>query len=112
MPGEPSAFGTAAPVGPAVSIGTFTEAEKLVQVQLTEAERTQAAATWASDMAPLYERRTGPRKIVLPLVLRHIHAGIRCCRENSRDRRSIDLSAGRLKPDRFLRKMRTSRLPR
>ncbi len=66
VPGEPSAFGTAAPVGPAVSIGTFTEAEKLVQVQLTAAERAQAAATWASDMAPLYERRTGPRKIVLP----------------------------------------------
>ena len=34
-PGAPPAFGTAEPVGPAVSAGTFTEAEKLVQVDLT-----------------------------------------------------------------------------
>jgi Asp-tRNA(Asn)/Glu-tRNA(Gln) amidotransferase A subunit family amidase len=66
VPGEPSAFGTAPPVGPAVSSETFAQAEKLVQVELATAEREQAARTWASDMAPLYERRTGPRKLALP----------------------------------------------
>ena len=66
VPGAPSAFGTATPVGPAVSVETFAQAEKLVQIQMTAAERRQAAATWSSDMAPLYEARTGPRKIVLP----------------------------------------------
>jgi Asp-tRNA(Asn)/Glu-tRNA(Gln) amidotransferase A subunit family amidase len=69
VPGEPSAFGTAPPVGPAVSPETFAQAEKLVRVELTTAEREQAARTWASDMAPLYERRTGPRKIELPSTL-------------------------------------------
>ncbi len=68
-PGAPPAFGTAAPVGPAVSAGTFVEAEKLVQVELTAAERELAARTWASDMAPIYERRTGPRKVALPSSL-------------------------------------------
>ena len=66
VPGEPSAFGTAAPVGPPVSEETFAQAEKLVQVQMSAAERQQAAATWASDMAPVYERRTGPKKLELP----------------------------------------------
>lgn len=68
-PGAPPAFGTAPPVGPAVSPGTFAEAEKLVQVQMTNAEREVAARTWASDMAPIYERRTGPRKVSLPATL-------------------------------------------
>jgi len=67
--GEPSAFGTAPPVGPAVDANTFAQAEKLVQVALTPSERELAAHTWASDMAPLYERRTGPRKIDLPSSL-------------------------------------------
>jgi Asp-tRNA(Asn)/Glu-tRNA(Gln) amidotransferase A subunit family amidase len=67
--GEPSAFGTAPPVGPAVDANTFAQAEKLVQVVLTPSERELAAHTWASDMAPLYERRTGPRKIDLPSSL-------------------------------------------
>jgi Asp-tRNA(Asn)/Glu-tRNA(Gln) amidotransferase A subunit family amidase len=64
-PGAPPAFGTAQPVGPAVSIETFAEAEKLVQIQMTEADRAQAASNWRQAMAPLYERRTGPRKIML-----------------------------------------------
>ncbi|HVH89319.1 MAG TPA: hypothetical protein VM912_21565, partial [Terriglobales bacterium] len=59
-PGMPPAFGTAPPVGPEVSPATFAEAEKLVQVQFTAAERGQAAGNWRSAMAPLYERRTGP----------------------------------------------------
>src|SRR5215468_6565912 len=62
-PGMPPAFGTAPPVGPEVSVNTFAEAEKLMQVELTASERAQAAGNWRSAMAPLYERRTGPNKI-------------------------------------------------
>jgi Asp-tRNA(Asn)/Glu-tRNA(Gln) amidotransferase A subunit family amidase len=57
--------GSAAPVGPAVDAGTFAAAEKLVQVELTSAERGQAAENWRSSMATLYERRNGPRKVAL-----------------------------------------------
>src|SRR5215475_932560 len=35
-PGAPPAFGTAPPVGPEVSPGTFAEAEKLVRVEMTQ----------------------------------------------------------------------------
>ncbi|HWY68666.1 MAG TPA: amidase [Terriglobales bacterium] len=68
-PGMPPAFGTAPPVGPEVSPTTFVEAEKLMQVQFTAAERDQAAGNWRRAMAPLYERRTGPRKIELEPTL-------------------------------------------
>jgi Asp-tRNA(Asn)/Glu-tRNA(Gln) amidotransferase A subunit family amidase len=68
-PGAPPAFGTAPPVGPEVSALTFSEAEKLVQVTLTEADRRQAAQNWRQAMAPLYERRTGPRKVALEPTL-------------------------------------------
>jgi Asp-tRNA(Asn)/Glu-tRNA(Gln) amidotransferase A subunit family amidase len=64
-PGAPPAFGTAKPVGPEVSTAAFAEAEKLVQIRLTEPERAQAAFSWRVSMAPLYERRTGPRKVEL-----------------------------------------------
>jgi Asp-tRNA(Asn)/Glu-tRNA(Gln) amidotransferase A subunit family amidase len=64
-PGTPSAFGTAPPVGPEVTAATFVEAQKLVQIELTEAERSQAAGNWRESMAALYERRTGPRKVAL-----------------------------------------------
>jgi Asp-tRNA(Asn)/Glu-tRNA(Gln) amidotransferase A subunit family amidase len=64
-PGAPPAFGTAPPVGPEVTPATFVEAEKLVRVQLTDPERTQAAQNWRESMAALYERRTGPRKVAL-----------------------------------------------
>ena len=64
-PGMPPAFGTGPSVGPDVTPATFAEAEKLVQVQLTPAERAQAAGNWRVSMAPLYERRTGPRKVAL-----------------------------------------------
>ncbi|HLZ52334.1 MAG TPA: amidase [Candidatus Acidoferrum sp.] len=63
--GTPPAFGTAAAVGPEVSKTTFAEAEKLVQVELTDAERAMAATSWRSNMAPLYERRAGPHKVEL-----------------------------------------------
>jgi Asp-tRNA(Asn)/Glu-tRNA(Gln) amidotransferase A subunit family amidase len=68
-PGSPPAFGTAAPVGPEVSAGTFGEAEKLLQVELTDTERAQAAQNWRDSMAALYERRTGPRKVPLEVGL-------------------------------------------
>src|SRR5258708_1236178 len=64
-PGAPPAFGTAPGVGPEVSASTFAQAEKLVQVELTPADRAQAAGNWRMSMAPLYERRVGPRKIAL-----------------------------------------------
>lgn len=68
-PGAPPAFGTAPPVGPEVSPPTFAEAEKLVQVELTAAERDMAARSWRLSMASLYERRTGPRKVALDPAL-------------------------------------------
>ena len=64
-PGAPPAFGTAPPVGPEVSVGTFAEAEMLVQFEMSPAERAEAALNWREQMAPLYERRTGPRKVAL-----------------------------------------------
>jgi Asp-tRNA(Asn)/Glu-tRNA(Gln) amidotransferase A subunit family amidase len=63
--GAPPAFGTAPEVGPPVSPATFAEAEKLVQVSMTPAQRDAAAGNWRKSMAPLYERRTGPRKIAI-----------------------------------------------
>jgi Asp-tRNA(Asn)/Glu-tRNA(Gln) amidotransferase A subunit family amidase len=65
-PGAPPAFGTSPSVGPEVSPATFAEAEKLVQFPLTEKDRAQAAGNWRAAMAPLYERRTGPRKVAIP----------------------------------------------
>lgn len=64
-PGEPPAFGTGPGVGPEVSALTVFEAEKLVQIQLSDAERGVAASSWRQNMASLYERRTGPRKIAI-----------------------------------------------
>jgi Asp-tRNA(Asn)/Glu-tRNA(Gln) amidotransferase A subunit family amidase len=68
-PGEPPAFGTAPAVGPEVSPSTFAEAQKLTQVELSGPERAVAAGSWRTTMAPLYERRTGPRKVVLEPAL-------------------------------------------
>ena len=68
-PGTPSAFGTAPAVGPEVSPATFAEAEKLVRVEMTEADRAQAAGNWRNSMAALYERRTGPKKVALEPTL-------------------------------------------
>jgi Asp-tRNA(Asn)/Glu-tRNA(Gln) amidotransferase A subunit family amidase len=64
-PGAPPAFGTAPPVGPEVSTATFAEAEKLVQVEMTPVDRAEAAENWRMQMAPLYERRTGPKKLAI-----------------------------------------------
>src|SRR5690348_15540255 len=64
-PGAPSAFGAGPAVGPEVSPATFAEAEKLAQVTMTAAHRTQAASSWRVDMAALLERRAGPRRVAL-----------------------------------------------
>ena len=68
-PGTPPAFGTAPAAGPEVSPETFAAAEKLVAVELTAAERAQAAVNWRSSMAAVHERRSGPRKIPLAATL-------------------------------------------
>ncbi len=67
--GAPPAFGTGPAVGPEVTPETFAEAEKLVQVKMNEAELAQMASSWRGNMASLYERRTGPRKISLEPTL-------------------------------------------
>jgi Asp-tRNA(Asn)/Glu-tRNA(Gln) amidotransferase A subunit family amidase len=64
-PGAPPTFGTGVGAGPAVTAGTFAEAEKLMQVTMTQAERQQAAGSWRESMAPYLERRTGPRKAAI-----------------------------------------------
>jgi Asp-tRNA(Asn)/Glu-tRNA(Gln) amidotransferase A subunit family amidase len=68
-PGAPPAFGTSPASGPEVSAATFAEAEKLVQITLSDRDRAQAASNWRISMAALYERRTGPRKISLEPTL-------------------------------------------
>jgi hypothetical protein len=67
--GSPPAFGTAAPVGPEVTAATFVEAQKLVQIELTDTERAQAAQNWRDSMAAIYERRAGLRKVPLDATL-------------------------------------------
>ena len=47
-------------LGPDVTPATFAEAEKLVQVTMTPAQRQQAADSWRQSMAAYLERRTGP----------------------------------------------------
>jgi Asp-tRNA(Asn)/Glu-tRNA(Gln) amidotransferase A subunit family amidase len=64
-PGAPVAFGTSAATGPEVSATTFAEAEKLTQTPMTDAERAMAVGSWRKTMAPLLERRVGPRKVAL-----------------------------------------------
>ena len=64
-PGAPPAFNTAPAAGPEVSATTFAEAEKLVQVTMTDAERATAVGSWRRAMAPMLERRTGPRKVAI-----------------------------------------------
>ena len=64
-PGAPPTFGTGAVSGPPVSTTTFAEAERLVQVTMSAPEREMAAASWRRSMAPLLERRAGPRKVAL-----------------------------------------------
>jgi Asp-tRNA(Asn)/Glu-tRNA(Gln) amidotransferase A subunit family amidase len=64
-PGAPPTFASAPAAGPVVTPATFTEAEKLAQVTMSAADRQMVAASWPRSMAPLLERRVGPRKIAL-----------------------------------------------
>ncbi len=64
-PGAPPTFGTGPLSGPPVSPATFAEAEKLAQVTMSPDQREMATASWRTSMAPLLERRTGPRKVAL-----------------------------------------------
>src|SRR6476469_6092727 len=63
--GAPPTFGTGPGSGPQVTPQTFAEAEKLMQVTMTPAERQQAADSWRTSLAQYLERRTGPRKVAL-----------------------------------------------
>ncbi len=68
-PGAPPTFGTAPEVGPEVTPTTFAEAEKLMQVTLTQEQRAMAVKTWRRSMAAQIERRVGPRKLALEPTL-------------------------------------------
>lgn len=65
-PGAPPVFGNALAAGPEVTTATFAEAEKLMRVTMTEADRALAAASWPSTLAGLADRRDGPRRIAIP----------------------------------------------
>src|SRR5437870_662106 len=64
-PGAPPTFGTGTGSGPEVTPATFAEAERLMQVTMTPAERQQAADSWRQSLAPYLERRNGPRKLAI-----------------------------------------------
>ncbi len=64
-PGAPTAFGTGPLVGPEITPATVAEAEKLVQIEMSKPHIDMAASSWRPNMAALYERRTGPRKVEL-----------------------------------------------
>jgi Asp-tRNA(Asn)/Glu-tRNA(Gln) amidotransferase A subunit family amidase len=68
-PGAPPAFGAGPLVGPEISPTTISEAEKLAQIKMTDGEIAVAASSWRANMAALYERRTGPRKVELEATL-------------------------------------------
>src|SRR5262249_32633954 len=63
--GAPPTFGTGPGSGPPVTPSTFGEAEKLMQVTMTAAQRQQAADSWRESLAPYLERRAGPRKVAI-----------------------------------------------
>jgi Asp-tRNA(Asn)/Glu-tRNA(Gln) amidotransferase A subunit family amidase len=64
-PGAPPTFGSGPVTGPPVTAATFAEAEKLAQVTMSPADCEMAAASWRRSMAPLLERRVGPRTVAL-----------------------------------------------
>ena len=93
-PGQPPTFAGSPAAGPAVSSGTFAEAEKLVQVHMSEPHLDEAAESWREAMAPLYERRTGPRKVALEpndapwSLIRTVQPGVAAGPETNRFLRS------------------------
>ncbi len=64
-PGAPGAFGTSPSTGPEVTVETFVQAEKLVQVEMSGKDLAEAAGNWRQSMAAVYERRVGPRKLAI-----------------------------------------------
>lgn len=64
-PAPVSVFGTTPPAGPAVGPETFAAAGELMRLEMTAGHRVEAASSWRASMAPLYERRTGPRRFAL-----------------------------------------------
>jgi Asp-tRNA(Asn)/Glu-tRNA(Gln) amidotransferase A subunit family amidase len=56
-------------VGPEVSADTFKAAQKLIEVEMKPADLDEAANNWRVQMAPVYERRVGPRKVELEETL-------------------------------------------
>jgi hypothetical protein len=50
---------------PAFTAATFAEAEKLVQVETTDAAGVVSASNWRMQMARVDELRVGPGKLVL-----------------------------------------------
>ncbi|MFT5143116.1 MAG: Asp-tRNA(Asn)/Glu-tRNA(Gln) amidotransferase A subunit family amidase [Rhodothermales bacterium] len=64
-PGAPPTFGTMRETGPAVTPGTFAEAEKLMQFPMEASERAMASEAWGRSMAAMLERRVGPRKVAI-----------------------------------------------
>lgn len=68
-PGAPPTFGATPAVGPEVGPATFAEAEKLMQVRMTPAQREMAADNWRISLASTMERRTGPHKVALEAEL-------------------------------------------
>ncbi|WP_323141016.1 amidase [Massilia phyllosphaerae] len=64
-PGAPPTFGATPGFGPQVTPATFAEAEKLMQVTNTPAQRAMMAGSWRVSLASTVERRTGPRKVAL-----------------------------------------------
>jgi Asp-tRNA(Asn)/Glu-tRNA(Gln) amidotransferase A subunit family amidase len=61
--GAPPTFGALPPTGPAITPATFAEAEKLMQVRLTPAQRAMAAEAWPTSLAGLMKRRTAANKV-------------------------------------------------
>jgi len=53
-PGAPLAFGAGPLVGPEISPATVSEAEKLLQIKMTDREVADAASSWRANMAALY----------------------------------------------------------
>jgi Asp-tRNA(Asn)/Glu-tRNA(Gln) amidotransferase A subunit family amidase len=64
-PGAPPTFGATPAVGPEVTSASFAEAEKLMQVSMTPAQRQMAAGSWRVSLASTMERRSGPRKLAI-----------------------------------------------
>jgi hypothetical protein len=64
-PGAPPTFGATPAVGPEVTPTTFAEAEKLMQVTNTPAQRAMMAGSWRVSLSSTMERRTGPRKLAI-----------------------------------------------